>query len=105
MKTIKILLLSAILLIPGAFTLSAQSQKQVTKKLISITFDVNMHCQSCQEKIEKNIPFEKGVKDLVVDLEHKKVKVIYDPRKINEEKLIKAFQNLDYTCEKSKEQD
>jgi len=101
MKTNQTLLLSVLLLIMSVFTLNAQSKKQVKeKKTAEVTFNVSMHCKSCQEKIERNIPFEKGVKDLTVDLEHKTVKVVYNPRKTNEEKLKKAFENLDYVCEK-----
>ena len=101
MKTTKALLLSVLFLIASVFVLNAQKQS-TEKKIADITFNVSMHCKSCQEKIERIIPFEKGVKDLTVDLEHKTVKVIYDPRKTNEEKLKKAFENLDYICEKIK---
>jgi periplasmic mercuric ion binding protein len=101
LKAIKTLLLSVIVLISGIFTLNAQVQKvSKEKKVAEVTFNVNMHCESCQAKIERIIPFEKGVKDIKVDLEHKTVKVKYDPRKTNEEKLKKAFENLDYTCKK-----
>jgi len=101
MKTMKIFMLSVLFLTISAFILNAQNPKESKKqKIAEVTFNVNMHCKSCQEKIERNIPFEKGVKDLTVDLEHKTVKVIYDPRKTNEEKLKKAFENLNYTCEK-----
>ena len=48
----------------------------------------------------KNYSFWKRGKDLKVDLEHKSVKVIYDPRKTTEEKLNKAIEDLDYTFKK-----
>jgi len=101
MKTMKIFMLSVLSLTMSAFIMNAQDQKESKKhKTAEVTFNVSMHCKSCREKIERNIPFEKGVKDLTVDLEHKNVKVIYDPQKTNEEKLKKAFENLDYTCKK-----
>jgi mercuric ion binding protein len=101
MKKNKTLLLTAFLLITSALILNAQNKKESKEiKKAEVTFNVNMHCEGCQAKIEKIIPFEKGVKDLKVDLAHKTVKVIYDPRKTNEEKLKKAFENLDYTCKK-----
>ena len=99
MKTTKALLLSVLFLITSVSILDAQKQSN-EKKIADVTFNVSMHCKSCQDKIERTIPFEKGVKDLTVDLEHKTVKVIYDPRKTNEEKLKKAFEALDYTCER-----
>jgi copper chaperone CopZ len=104
MRTKKTFLLSVLLLITSALILNAQNKKESKDlKKAEVTFNVNMHCESCQAKIERIIPFEKGVKDLKVDLAHKTVKVIYDPRKTNEEKLKKAFENLDYTCEKVKD--
>jgi copper chaperone CopZ len=99
MKTMKVFLLSSLFLITGAFVLNAQNKKESKeKKTAEVTFNVSMHCKSCQERIERIIPFEKGVKDLSVDLGHKTVKVIYDPRKTDEAKLKKAFENLNYTC-------
>ena len=98
MKSIKALLLSGLFLITVVFGLNAQNQTK-EKKTAEVTFNVSMHCKSCQEKIERNIPFEKGVKDVIVNLEKKTVKVIYNPLKTNEEKLKKAFENLDYVCE------
>ena len=104
MKTKKAFLLSVLLLITSALMLNAQTKKDSKElKKAEVTFNVNMHCKSCQEKIERIIPFEKGVKDLKVDLEHKTVKVIYDPRKTNEEKLKKAIEDLGYTCQKVEE--
>ena len=37
----------------------------------TVVFDVDIHCQGCITKIEKNIAFERGVKDLVCDLDAK----------------------------------
>ena len=101
MKTMKTIMLSVIFLIAGACNLNAQSQKESKeKKIAEVTFNVSMECESCKAKIERNIPWEKGVKDLKVDLAHKTVSVVYDPRKTNEEKLKKAFENLEFTCKK-----
>lgn len=101
MKTIKILSALTILLVSSVFVLNSQNQKKITEiKTAEITFNVSIHCKSCQERIEKNIPFEKGVKDITVDLDDKTVRVIYNPQKTTEEKLAKAFEDLGYTCEK-----
>ena len=34
------------------------------KKTETVTFKVSMHCRNCVNKIQENIAFEKGVKDL-----------------------------------------
>lgn len=77
------------------------SQKSNTKaqNYQFVEMKVNMHCNACKETIEKNIAFEKGVKDLVVDLESKTVKIKYDTRKTDPSKLKKAIEDLNYTCE------
>ena len=75
------------------------------KKTESVCFNVNMSCDRCKARIEKIIPFEKGVKDLTVNLENKTVKIAYDPKKTDETKLQKAIEKLDYACEKSADSD
>ena len=60
----------------------------------------SMTCKNCVKKIEGNIPFEKGVKDLKVSLEDKLVTITYDPSKTDEETLCKAIEKLGYTAEK-----
>ena len=42
----------------------------------------------------KNIAWEKGVKDLVCDLQKKTVTVTYDTRKTDLETLLKAFEKI-----------
>lgn len=59
-----------------------------------VVFDVDLHCQGCINKIEKNIAFEKGVKDLACDLDSKTVTVTFDPSKTNIEQLQKAFAQI-----------
>jgi copper chaperone CopZ len=85
-------------LITGS-ALSAREKQEEKKKSEKVTFAVNMHCENCKARIEKNISWEKGVKDLTVNLEKKTVALIYDPRKTTEEKLKKAIEKLGFTCE------
>ncbi|MDR2040672.1 MAG: cation transporter [Bacteroidales bacterium] len=89
-------------LLTGLVTLNAQESKkqQKTKKTEEVTFAVNMNCHNCQAKIEKNLPWEKGVKDIKVDLKKKTVKVDYDPSKTTEDKLKESIEKLSFTVEK-----
>lgn len=97
MKTKQSLIVMALML---AFTTFAvQAQQKNTK---SVSFDVNMHCNDCVQKIEKNIAFEKGVKDMKVNLADKKVCLSYDSTKTDVTKLQKAIVKLGYTAEESK---
>jgi mercuric ion binding protein len=64
-----------------------------------VTYFVNMQCLNCKKRIEKNISFEKGVKDLCVDLENKTVSITYNSKKTTEEKLKTSIKELGYTVE------
>ena len=67
---------------------SAKPNKQV------VVLSVDIHCQGCIDKIMKNIAFEKGVKDIVCDLDTKTVKVTYDANKTNVPTLLTAFEKI-----------
>lgn len=60
----------------------------------TVIFDVDIHCQNCITKVEKNIAFEPGVKDLSCNLDDKTVTVTFDPAKTNTQRLIKAFAKI-----------
>lgn len=93
MKTKRILLaLLTIFVCTNALT--AQSEKTSTTE--KVCFNVAMDCHSCQQKIEKNIAFEKGVKALDVSLEKQTVVVTYDSRKTNVESLQSGFKKIGY---------
>lgn len=88
-----------LLIMACSFSFVAQAADNTKKKQMQeVTFIVSMECHSCKTKIEKNIPWEKGVKDLIVDLDKKTVRIIYNPKQTNEEKLRKAIESLDFTC-------
>ncbi|MDR0567474.1 MAG: heavy-metal-associated domain-containing protein [Prevotellaceae bacterium] len=94
----KTIILALALLV--GLTLSAQENEPKKKKSEKVTFAVNMYCENCKTKIEKNISWEKGVKDLAVNLEMKTVDIVYNPQKTTEENLKKAIEKLGYTAEK-----
>jgi len=77
----------------------AQEQKKASnKELKTVTYKCNMHCTSCQEKIEHNIAFEKGVKAITTDIEDNTVTVTYKTDKSSAEKIKKAIIDLGYTA-------
>lgn len=92
MKTLKILLA-----VTAIFTISALFAANQKAK-----FNVNMHCEACQKKIEKNIAFEKGVKAMEVDLKSNTVVLTYDDKKTNPEKLIAGFKKIGYEASLAK---
>ena len=96
MKT-KYVLTTILMVFALSINLQAQTKKDQSKK--TVMFNVSMHCESCQRKIEKNIAYEKGVKDMAVKLEDKTVTIKFDTLKTNESKLIKAFNELGYEAD------
>ncbi|MDR1653574.1 MAG: heavy-metal-associated domain-containing protein [Prevotellaceae bacterium] len=92
-----ILIFSLVFLFGNFAALSAQAKKAESNTAVT-TFNVSLHCAACKSKIEKNISWEKGVKDLSVDLDKKTVTVTYDTRKIDKQTLQKAIEKLGYTC-------
>lgn len=69
------------------------------KKTETVTFKVSMHCRNCVNKIQENIAFEKGVKDLKISLENKTVTITYIPTKTTPEALEAAIRKLGYSVE------
>ena len=71
-----------------------QNAKKAATK--TVTFNVSMHCKNCVKKINDNVAFEKGVKDLSVSLDSKTVTVTYDPARTDVAKLKAALEKLGY---------
>lgn len=76
--------------------LEAKPKNKETQKVVFIT---NITCNSCKQHIEENLPFEKGVKDVEINVAERLVSVEFDPSKTNVEKLQKAVEKLGYTAE------
>ena len=85
-KNLLFILLCTLFFVP--LSLSAKPDKQV------VVLSCDLHCQGCCDKIMKNIAFEKGVKDIVCNLEEKTVTVTYDANKTNVPTLLKAFDKI-----------
>jgi len=93
---INVVVLSLVLIFGNLFAINAQEKKNST--LATVTFDVSIHCNDCKNKIEKNISWEKGVKDLSVSVEKKTVTVTFDTKQTSKENLQKAIEKLGFTC-------
>jgi len=104
MKTIQFNQLKLVLLV--ALLLGAWATAEAKPEKKTVTFLVEMHCEKCKEKIERNLAYEKGVLDLKVILKDKTVTVTYDAQKTDEKKLKDALKKLGYeaTTLQSKQQ-
>ncbi len=92
MKNLKFLIAVAILFV-GLTTTFAKEKKEQVKE---VTYTCSVDCHACKEKIMKNIPYEKGVKKVVVDLDKKLVTVAFREDKNSTENIEKALEDLGY---------
>ena len=67
--------------------------------LVQVVFATSIHCANCGKKVQENIAFEKGVKDLKVDVPTKLVTITFNPAKTDTVKLKKAINKLGYSAE------
>jgi Cu+-exporting ATPase len=93
MKKILLIMLCMAVALPMAFAQNVKKNPTET-----VTFSVNMDCDNCVKKVEKNIAFEKGVTDLKCDLPTKTVKVTYRTDRTDEKKLVAAFKKIGYVA-------
>ena len=90
MKKILIITLALITL-----NFAANAQNKKVNKNSETTFSVPcMHGNHCKELIEKNIPFERGIKDVVVNTSNKTVKIKYDNTRTDVDKIKAAFKKI-----------
>ncbi len=91
MKLFKTTFITLLLLVAFSY-----AQAQDTKKIDVVKIKADIKCNSCKEKIEKNIAYEKGVKDLKVDMATKTVTITFKTSKTDSQTLLKAVQKLGY---------
>jgi len=94
MKTLKSILIALSIVLCANAASAALKPNEA-----EVTFKTSIDCHNCKAKLEKNIPFEKGVEDMAVNLADKTVYVKYNSKKTSVEKLKKAIEKLGYTAE------
>ena len=86
MKKIIIVLVAAFLGIGVSY-----ADNKAAKKTVTTVFTTDIDCPHCSKKVLNTIPYEKGVKDVQVDVPTKTITVTYDPAKNSDESLTKAL--------------
>lgn len=76
------------------------TEKPADKNVCEVVFATNMHCDKCVNKLNENLLFLKGVKDLKVSLKDQTIKIKYDSRKTDEKTLADAIKKLGYKADK-----
>ena len=98
MNTLKTLLL-ALTIVLGTSAANAASTGNLKPNEAEVTFSVNIHCNSCKQRLKRNIPFERGVADVNVSLERNTVYIKYNTKRTNVERLKQAIVKLNFTAE------
>ena len=75
--------------------LMATAAKPKTVKR-TVVYGSTVECKNCEKKVLENISFEKGVKDVSVDLSDQTVKIVFDEAKTDTLTLAKAIRKLGY---------
>ncbi len=98
-KVISIFLLTLLCFVAGSEVLMAKDTKAKDKnEVIVYALSPAPSCQNCVNKIKSNLRFEKGVKEIDVDLTKKSVSVTYSPKSTTPENLVKALKKIGYTA-------
>ena len=61
-----------------------------------VVYRSTVECKNCRNKVMDNIAFEKGVKDVSVDLAEQTVEIVFDETKTDTLALAKAIRKLGY---------
>lgn len=93
-KIIMICLLAVI----GFGVSNAMAQKKQVE-LKTTVFQTDVDCENCAKKVDNSIPYQKGVKEVKVDVSTQTVTVTYDVAKTNDEALLKAFKKVKVNAE------
>ena len=100
MKRFLFIALTLLLMAGTATAVQAQDKKQKKNaNLQEVTFVTTIDCKNCVKKVEANLPYEKGIKDMKVTLDDQTVWIKYDANKTDKEKLAEAIRKLGYEAE------
>ena len=86
------MILAALAMVAGVAT--AAPKQKVEKKISTVVFTTDLDCHHCAQKVLNTIPYEKGIKDVQVDVPTKTVTVKFDEAKNSTESLTKAFESI-----------
>jgi copper chaperone CopZ len=86
-----------VFLILISVTLTTQSQEQKKEETISIK--TSAVCSMCKDRIESEMAFEKGVKEVKLDVKTQIVTLTYKTSKTNPDKLRTAITKIGYDAD------
>jgi periplasmic mercuric ion binding protein len=94
MKKIKHVLMAFILVITATTGIFAQAKQEEEIKI-----KTSAVCKMCKATIEKNLAYEKGVKEATLDVPSQIVTVTYNPKKTDAARIKKAINESGYDAD------
>ncbi|MFR9503696.1 MAG: heavy-metal-associated domain-containing protein [Rikenellaceae bacterium] len=94
-----ILMVIAMVMTVGISEVSAAKKEKKEASITTTQFVTNISCAHCEKKVMDYMPFQKGVKEVTVDLPKKIVTVSYDSSKSSNKDLIKRFSKISVTAQ------
>ena len=99
MKT-QLIKFSTMMLITAALFISANMfAQEKAKKSETVEIKSSVVCGMCEERVTKELTFEKGVTDVKVNLETKVITVTYKTSKTDKETIKKAITKIGYDAD------
>ena len=92
------MILAMLAVVAGVATAAPKAEK----KIATVVFTTDLDCHHCAQKVMNTIPYEKGIKDVQVDVPTKAVTVKFDEAKNSVESLTKAFESIKVKVVKTK---
>lgn len=93
----KIIMICLMVVIGFGVSGAMAQKKQVELK--TTVFQTDVDCENCAKKVDNSIPYQKGVKEVKIDVSTQTVTVTYDVAKTNDEALLKAFKKVKVQAE------
>lgn len=81
---------------------SASASAKSANDTLVVTTTPQMHCANCENKIKNGLRFEKGVKDILTDVDKQTVTIVFNPAKTDKQKLEAAFPKFGYKARELK---
>lgn len=98
----KIMFLTTVVLSLLTLSLSAQKGKKLKENEARVLYSVTLDCASCVTKINDNVPFMDGIKDVKVSLEKQTIVLVYRTDKTNVDKIAKELEKLGFPAKEVK---
>ncbi len=85
-----------IVIVLAALSVMLVTEASKPKVKRTVLYRTTIECKNCKTKIMDNIAFEKGVKDISINLAEKTIKIVFDEAKTDTLTLAKAIRKLGY---------